>query len=108
MRQSYTSSLSCFNGTQFFNRSLFFVGLRFFTGQLFTGLVVLNLVVATGWSQPTTLPDVVYVLGDDQAWSDYGFMGHPHIKTPNLDRLARESSKIYVLSLQTSLKRPQS
>ncbi len=37
------------------------------------------------------LPDIVYILSDDQAYNDYGFMGHPHIQTPNLDRLARES-----------------
>ncbi|MCP4889463.1 MAG: sulfatase-like hydrolase/transferase [Planctomycetaceae bacterium] len=33
-------------------------------------------------------PNVLFILGDDQAWTDYGFMGHPDIKTPNLDKLA--------------------
>lgn len=36
-------------------------------------------------------PNVVLIISDDQAWSDYGFMGHPHIQTPNLDRLAEQS-----------------
>ncbi len=36
-------------------------------------------------------PNVVLIVSDDQAWTDYGFMGHPHIQTPRLDRLARES-----------------
>lgn len=36
-------------------------------------------------------PNVVVILSDDQAWSDYGFMGHPEIKTPELDQLAEES-----------------
>ena len=36
-------------------------------------------------------PNVVFVVGDDQAWTDYGFMGHEHIKTPHLDKLASES-----------------
>jgi uncharacterized sulfatase len=36
-------------------------------------------------------PNVVIILSDDQAWTDYGFMGHPQIKTPHLDRLAAES-----------------
>ncbi len=31
------------------------------------------------------------IISDDQLWSDYGFMGHPHLQTPNIDRLARES-----------------
>lgn len=37
------------------------------------------------------LPNVVILLSDDQGWSDYGHAGHPHIQTPHLDRLARES-----------------
>jgi uncharacterized sulfatase len=36
-------------------------------------------------------PNVVFLLSDDQSWGDYGFMDHPHIQTPNLDRLARAS-----------------
>ena len=32
--------------------------------------------------------NVVLIIGDDQAYTDYSFMGHPHIRTPNLDRLA--------------------
>ena len=35
-------------------------------------------------------PNVVFILSDDQSWDDYGFMGHPQVKTPNLDRLAGE------------------
>jgi uncharacterized sulfatase len=34
-------------------------------------------------------PNVVFLLSDDQSWNDYGFMGHPHIQTPNLDQLAK-------------------
>lgn len=36
-------------------------------------------------------PNVVLILSDDQHWSDYGFMGHEHLRTPSLDRLASES-----------------
>ena len=36
-------------------------------------------------------PNIVLILSDDQAWTDYGFMGHPKIDTPNLDRLAERS-----------------
>jgi arylsulfatase A-like enzyme len=36
-------------------------------------------------------PNIVFILSDDQAWTDYGFMGHAEIKTPHLDRLARRS-----------------
>ena len=36
-------------------------------------------------------PNVVLILSDDQHWGDYGFMGHEQLRTPALDRLARES-----------------
>ncbi|MGB0372257.1 MAG: sulfatase family protein [Opitutales bacterium] len=36
-------------------------------------------------------PNIVFLLSDDQAWTDYGFMGHPDIQTPHLDKLAEES-----------------
>lgn len=36
-------------------------------------------------------PNIVLIISDDQAWTDYGFMGHPHIQTPALDRLASQS-----------------
>lgn len=46
---------------------------------------------ATAQETRKPLPNVVLIVSDDQAWTDYGFMGHPQIKTPRLDRLARES-----------------
>jgi len=36
-------------------------------------------------------PNIVLILSDDQAWTDYGFMGHEVVQTPNLDKLAKES-----------------
>ena len=36
-------------------------------------------------------PNFVFILSDDQAWTDYGFMGHKDIKTPHLDALAKRS-----------------
>jgi uncharacterized sulfatase len=35
-------------------------------------------------------PNVVLIISDDQGWTDYGFMGHKEVKTPHLDRLARQ------------------
>ena len=41
--------------------------------------------------QKEALPNIVFIISDDQAWTDYGFMGHEHIETPNLDKLANGS-----------------
>jgi len=31
------------------------------------------------------------IISDDHAWTDYGFMGHKIVQTPNIDRLAQNS-----------------
>ena len=36
-------------------------------------------------------PNIVLIISDDQGWTDYGFMGHKQVRTPNLDRLASQS-----------------
>ena len=51
-------------------------------------------------------PNIVMILGDDQAWTDYGFMGHPEIKTPHLDRLASQSACFTQGYVPSSLCRP--
>ncbi|WP_146517913.1 sulfatase family protein [Stieleria varia] len=50
--------------------------------------------------------NVVMIISDDQAWTDYGFMGHPDIKTPNLDQLASESAVFRRGYVPTALCRP--
>ncbi len=37
-------------------------------------------------------PNVLLMIGDDQAWTDFGCMGHDTIRTPHIDRLAAESA----------------
>ena len=46
--------------------------------------------VETG--DPRAKPNIVLILSDDQRWSDYGFMNHSAIKTPNLDALAKRGT----------------
>jgi len=35
-------------------------------------------------------PNIILVMADDQGWGDMAYNGHPHLKTPNFDALARE------------------
>ncbi|MDB4678975.1 sulfatase [Rhodopirellula sp.] len=57
-------------------------------------------------SQENQKPNIVLIISDDQAWSDYSFMGHETIQTPNLDRLAKESVLFRRGYVPTSLCRP--
>lgn len=51
-------------------------------------------------------PNVVLILSDDHSYTDYSFMGHPHIETPHLDQLASESALFKRGYVPTALCRP--
>ncbi len=55
---------------------------------------------------PDAGPNVVMIIGDDQAWGDFGFMGHEVIRTPHLDRLAAQSLLFTRGYVPSSLCRP--
>src|SRR5262245_28310234 len=63
-----------------------------FVSLVFTIAIALVMAFSVAAAAPNASPpNVIIVLSDDQAWSDYGFMGHPQIQTPHLDRLAKQS-----------------
>ena len=51
-------------------------------------------------------PNIVMIISDDQAWTDYSFMGHPDIETPNLDAIAKKSALFRRGYVPTGLCRP--
>jgi N-acetylglucosamine-6-sulfatase len=54
-------------------------------------------------AEPASLsrPNIVFVITDDQRWDCLSIMGHPFIKTPNIDRIGREGAvfKNYFVTL---------
>ena len=50
--------------------------------------------------------NIVLIISDDQGWTDFGFMGHPAIETPNLDSLAKQSVTFRRGYVPTALCRP--
>ncbi|MCB0842543.1 MAG: sulfatase-like hydrolase/transferase, partial [Bacteroidetes bacterium] len=47
-------------------------------------------------------PNIILIIADDMAWDDSGAYGHPSIRTPNIDRLAREGMRFDRAFLTTS------
>lgn len=51
-------------------------------------------------------PNIVLILSDDHSFTDYSFMGHQVIQTPNLDKLASQSAVFRRGYVPTALCRP--
>ncbi len=42
----------------------------------------------------TKRPNVLLIMADDQGWGDTSYNGHPELKTPNLDEMARSGLRL--------------
>ncbi len=51
-------------------------------------------------------PNIVFILVDDLRWDELGITGHPFIKTPNIDRIAREGAMFRNAFMTTPLCSP--
>ena len=51
-------------------------------------------------------PNIVYIVADDQAWMDFGFMGNERVHTPNLDRIAAYAARFTNGYVPSSVCRP--
>jgi N-acetylglucosamine-6-sulfatase len=51
-------------------------------------------------------PNILYILTDDQRWDAMSCMGHPFVRTPNMDRLAREGAHFQNAFVTTPLCSP--
>ena len=40
----------------------------------------------------TERPNILFIFADDWGWGDLSCHGHPYVKTPNIDRLAKEGT----------------
>ena len=53
-------------------------------------IVVCLVLLAVHRVDAISRPNVVLIISDDHAWTDYAFMGHTRARTPQIDQLARE------------------
>jgi len=45
-----------------------------------------------GAAETAEKPNIIFILVDDLRWDALGCMGHPFVKTPNIDRIAKEGA----------------
>jgi N-acetylgalactosamine-6-sulfatase len=53
---------------------------------------ILGKTAGSGFQFLEKKPNFLFILTDDQGWADAHFAGHPYVQTPNLDRLASQST----------------
>jgi len=59
--------------------------------KLILTLLTLATLLVPSQSRADDRPNVILILSDDQGFTDYGFMGHKVLRTPNIDRMAAQS-----------------
>ncbi len=69
-------------------------------------VAALSCTAGDGVQSASSLPNIVLIISDDHGWTDYGFMGHPHVRTPRLDELASQSMVFTRGYVPTALCRP--
>lgn len=51
-------------------------------------------------------PNILFVFADDWGWGDLGCHGHEYVKTPNIDRLAREGTDFHRFTVASGVCSP--
>jgi len=51
-------------------------------------------------------PNIVFIFADDWGWGDLSCHGHPYVKTPNIDRLAKEGTDFHRFTVASGVCSP--
>ncbi|MGX5857768.1 sulfatase family protein [Dyadobacter jiangsuensis] len=62
------------------------------TLKAFLGLIALVLSIPTSHAQTAKRPNIIFIFSDDHAYQGIGAYGNKIVKTPNIDRIAREGA----------------
>ncbi|MDG2127736.1 MAG: sulfatase-like hydrolase/transferase [Fuerstiella sp.] len=73
--------------------------------NFFAPVVCIVLLVPTV-STVEARPNIVFIFADDWGWGDLSCHGHPYVKTPNIDRLAREGTDFHRFTVASGVCSP--
>jgi arylsulfatase A-like enzyme len=59
-----------------------------------TGLLSVAAIFPNCLGRVSKRPNIILCMSDDQGWGDVGYHNHPHLKTPNLDKMAGRGMKL--------------
>ena len=58
------------------------------------------------FADATDRPNIVFIFADDWGWGDLSCHGHPYVKTPNIDRLAKEGTDFHRFTVASGVCSP--
>lgn len=62
--------------------------------------------LAAGAVAAEARPNIVFIFADDWGWGDLSCHGHPYVKTPNIDRLAKEGTDFHRFTVASGVCSP--
>ncbi|MCP4888461.1 MAG: sulfatase-like hydrolase/transferase [Planctomycetaceae bacterium] len=80
--------------------------------RIFTILIAVFLLGSEAFSLETAekpnleRPNILFIFADDWGWGDLSCHGHPYVKTPNIDRLAREGTDFHRFTVASGVCSP--
>ena len=57
-------------------------------------------------AEQSVKPNIVFIFSDDWGWGDLGCHGHPYVKTPNIDRLAKQGTDFHRFTVASGVCSP--
>ncbi len=63
---------------------------RFISASLLIKIALLSLILFITYAHADERPNIVIMMTDDQGYGDIGMHNNPHLKTPNIERIATE------------------
>lgn len=72
--------------------------------KLFLSLLVL--IFGIGFIRGSERPNILFIFADDWGWGDLGCHGHPYVRTPNIDQLAKEGTDFHRFTVASGVCSP--
>lgn len=69
-------------------------------------LIVLFAILCPHAADAAEKPNILFIFADDWGWGDLSCHGHPYVKTPNIDRLAKEGTDFHRFSVASGVCSP--
>ena len=73
---------------------------------LFSSLLFLLGVLKASAVSAAEQPNIIFIFADDWGWGDLSCHDHPYVRTPNIDRLAREGTDFHRFTVASGVCSP--